>query len=245
MKNILIIGANSAIAEACAKQWAEQGYRFYLLARNTVKLKSIADDLTVRGADSVNIGTFDACEFGSHAADLNGAIQSLGHIDIVLIAHGTLSDQSSCENEFEAAITEFKTNALSYFSLLSHLANYFEQRKQGCIAVIGSVAGDRGRQSNYIYGSAKGAVDIYLQGLRQRMFKHGVHILTIKPGFVDTPMTRNFKKGILWEKPETVAKSILTAIEKKRNTIYTPWFWYWIMLIIKNIPEPIFKKISL
>ena len=138
-----------------------------------------------------------------------------------------------------------QTNALSVISLLTLLANHFEQQRHGCIAVISSVAGDRGRQSNYVYGTAKGALSIFLQGLRNRLHKSGVQVLTVKPGFVDTPMTASLPKGPLWATPEKVAEDIDKAIENKRNVLYTPSFWFLIMAIIKSVPESIFKRLSL
>jgi len=130
-------------------------------------------------------------------------------------------------------------------SLLTHLANYFETQKAGTLAVISSVAGERGRQSNYVYGAAKGAVSIFLQGLRQRLDKSGVHVLTIKPGFVDTPMTKELKKGLLWADPQAVAKLIHKGVAAKKSIIYTPGYWALIMAVIKAIPERLFKKIAL
>ena len=120
-----------------------------------------------------------------------------------------------------------------------------EAQKEGSICVIGSVAGDRGRSSNYIYGSAKAGLAAFTQGLRQRLSKFNIDILLVKPGFVDTPMTQEFKKGFLWASPERVARDICSAIDKRKSTLYTPWFWGWIMLVIKHIPESIFKKLKL
>lgn len=242
MKNILIIGATSAIAEATARIYAQQGSNIYLLARNIERLKTITEDLRIRGAMAVNHSNFDAQSFENHSNIINKAFETLGKIDVVLIAHGTLPDQKICEHDFNIALKEFNTNALSTISLLTHIANIFEKQRSGTIAVITSVAGDRGRQSNYVYGAAKGMVSIYLQGLRNRLFKSSVNILDIKPGFVDTPMTSQFKKGLLWAKPEVIAKDIINGIEKKKHTIYTPFFWRLIMLAIKNIPEVIFKR---
>ena len=143
------------------------------------------------------------------------------------------------------ATKEFDTNFISVVSLLTQLANHFSAKKSGTIAVISSVAGDRGRQSNYIYGAAKGALSVLLQGLRNRLYSDNVHVLTIKPGFVDTPMTSEIKKNFLFVKPEYVAAAIKSAVEKKKDVIYVPWFWRYIMLIIKLIPEFIFKRLSL
>jgi short-subunit dehydrogenase len=245
MKKILIIGATSAIAEAAARLWAAQGHSLYLLGRNSERLNTIAADLKVRGAGNAQSAVLDMNDFTRHADVLDAAATALSGLDIVLIAHGTLGDQKACELDFNTTLRELNTNTISVISLLTHLANRFEAQKHGSIAVISSVAGDRGRQSNYVYGTAKGAVTIFLQGLRNRLQKSGVQVLTIKPGFVDTPMTAEFKKGLLWVKPEAIAKSILSGIEKRRNVIYAPGFWMAIMAVIKIVPEQIFKKLKL
>lgn len=245
MQKILIIGATSAIAEACAKRFAAQGHSLYLLARNSSRLESLAQDLRVRGATSVHCARFEANALETHQALLEQVKTELNGLDRVLIAHGTLSDQQACEQSVELTLQELQTNALSVIALLTLLANHFEQQRHGSIAVIGSVAGDRGRQSNYIYGTAKGALSIFLQGMRNRLHKSGVQVLTIKPGFVDTPMTVSFPKGPLWATPEKVALDIDNAIEKKKDVLYTPGFWILIMLIIKSIPERLFKRLSL
>ncbi|WP_206199385.1 SDR family oxidoreductase [Parasulfuritortus cantonensis] len=242
---MLIIGATSAIAEATARLWATEGAQLYLLARDQERLAAIADDLAVRGATAVQTAPFDATAFGTHEAAIAHAHAQLGAIDIVLVAHGTLGDQRACESSFELAHRELNNNAVSVISVLTHLANRLAAQKHGTIAVISSVAGDRGRQSNYIYGAAKGAVSIFLQGLRQRLSKANVHVLTIKPGFVDTPMTRHFKKGLLWVGPDVIAKHIHASIIKGRSEIYAPPFWRLIMFIITNIPTKIFNKLSL
>lgn len=245
MQKILIIGATSAIAEACAKRFAAQGHNLYLLARNGSRLESLAQDLRVRGATAVHCTSFEANALDTHQALLTQVKTELNGLDRVLIAHGTLSDQQACEQSVELTLQELQTNALSVISLLTLLANHFEQQRHGSIAVIGSVAGDRGRQSNYIYGTAKAALSIFLQGLRNRLHKSGVQVLTIKPGFVDTPMTAAFPKGPLWATPEKVALDIEKALEKKKDVLYTPGFWMLIMLIIKSIPEVLFKRLSL
>lgn len=245
MRHILIIGATSTIAEATAKLYARQGAAFYLLARDQERLSDLANDLKIRGATSVFQAPFEANDFGQHEALLAQAIQNMGQIDLVLIAHGSLGDQKACETGFESALEAINTNAISVISLLTHLAPYFEQRKQGTIAVIASVAGDRGRRSNYVYGAAKGMVAIFLQGLRNRLCQSGVHVLTIKPGFVETRMTAAFKKGLLWTKPECIAEGIEWAIRKKKDVVYLPFWWLILMRGIQAIPEFIFKKMSL
>ena len=244
-KNILIIGATSAIAQAVAKIGAAAGDTFFLVGRHAAHLAAIADDLKVRGAKEVWVEACDLNDVEKHQALIDHVIQKLGHIDTVLIAHGTLSDQKACEKNFNFAYDEIKTNLISCISLLTILGNYFEQQRSGSIAVISSVAGDRGRQSNYIYGTAKAGLTTFLQGLRHRLHRAQVNVLTIKPGFVNTPMTKQFKKGLLWATPDVVAVSIVKAIEKKKSEIYVPWFWRYIMCVIKSIPESIFLRSKL
>lgn len=245
MKRVLIIGATSAMAEACAKRWAAPGNRFFLVARNAVRLDQIADDLIVRGAQA-EVYRLDINHSAAHAEMLAAAKNSLGEFDIVLIAHGTLSDQSACQLSVEQTVAEIHTNGLSTVALLTLIANLMEPQRHGAIAVISSVAGDRGRPSNYVYGSAKAMLSAFCEGLRARLFKAGVHLLTIKPGFVATPMTAGLAlPKLLTASPEQVARDIDNAISKKKNILYTAWFWRWIMLVIKAIPEPIFKKLSL
>ncbi|MDP3759052.1 MAG: SDR family oxidoreductase [Ramlibacter sp.] len=245
MKSILIIGANSAIAAAAARLWAAQGHRMHLMGRSGDRLATLAADLKIRGASSVGHTLMDANDFALHAALLERAMTELGVIDIVLVAHGTLGDQAACERDFGLALDQFNTNALSVISLLTHLGAQFERQGHGTIAVIGSVAGDRGRRSNYVYGAAKAAVATFTQGLRNRMNASNVQVLTIKPGFVDTPMTSGFPKGALWCSPERAARGILAAINRRADVAYVPGFWRWIMLIVRSIPEAIFKRMSL
>ncbi len=245
MQRVLIIGATSAIAEATARLYAERGARLHLVARNRPKLDAIADDLLVRGAPEVTRAALDVSDFTAHVSVLDEAWRTLGDVDVVLIAHGTLPDQKACESSVETALAEFATNGTSTIALLTLIANRMQTAGRGSIAVISSVAGDRGRASNYLYGSAKAAVSTFLSGLRQRMAKHGVDVVTIKPGFVDTPMTRDLKKGALWAKPEAIAEGIVRAVDKGRPVAYLPWFWFGIMTIIRCIPEFLFKRLSL
>ena len=245
MKNIVIVGASSAIAEASARIWAKQGNRLVLVGRNSENLAVMAADLKIRGAKLVEVYCADLNDLKLHEDILQFAIDSMGGIDLILIAHGTLPDQQLTQRSVELTMKELSTNALSTISLLTLVANVFESQKSGAIAVITSVAGDRGRQSNYIYGSAKAMVTTFLSGLRQRLTPQGIAVITIKPGFVDTPMTKEFKKGLLWAQPQQVAKSIVKACEKGSSVIYTPSFWALIMLIIKIIPERIFQKLKI
>jgi hypothetical protein len=245
MSNILILGATSAIAKHTSRLFAADEHHLYLVARNEDKLKSMQQDMLVRGASSVNYQSIDLSDDGLHAGLIRHATETMGSIDTVLIAYGTLSEQKKSAKNYENTLKELQINCLSVISLLTLLANQLEEQKSGTLAVISSPAGDRGRQSNYIYGTAKGALTIFLQGLRNRLAKSKVHVLTIKPGFVDTPMTKDFKKGLLWVSPEVISKGIYTAIRKKREVVYLPFFWRYIMLIIKSIPEKIFKHLSL
>jgi decaprenylphospho-beta-D-erythro-pentofuranosid-2-ulose 2-reductase len=245
VKKVLIIGATSAIAEATARVLAQRGDALYLVARNELRLAAVASDLLVRGSPRVGTEVLDANDIAAHEAMLARADSFLAGYDTVLIAHGTLSDQKACEGSVDLTLREINTNGISVIALLTRIADRLAQRRTGTIAVISSVAGDRGRSSNYVYGSAKAMVTAFLSGLRQRLSKCGVNVVTIKPGFVDTPMTAAFPKGPLWARPEKVAAGIVRAIDKQRGTVYLPGFWHPIMLVIKAIPESLFLKLSL
>ncbi|NOY61806.1 MAG: SDR family oxidoreductase [Gammaproteobacteria bacterium] len=245
MKKVLIIGATSAIAQESAKLFAARGDALFLVGRNSDQLTAITEDLSVRGATLVQHECVDLNEIDRHKPLIETAITALDGLDTVLIAYGTLPDQQVCAHATEQMLQALNTNAISVMSLLTLLANAFEQRGSGTIAVISSVAGDRGRQSNYVYGAAKAAVSTFMSGLRNRLQPQGIQVLTIKPGFVDTPMTKAFDKGLLWVKPEVIAKGIMAAIDKGKDVVYLPWFWRYIMLIICAIPERLFKKLKL
>ena len=245
MLKVMLIGATSAIATATAQRYAARGARLYLLARDAERLALMARDLEVRGAPAVHTAV---CDLGAtfEAETLIAAAQrDLEGLDVVVIAHGVLPEQSACEQDVALLRAAFEINTLSTLALLTPLANLMQSQRSGTIAVLSSVAGDRGRQSNYVYGASKAALDAFLSGLRNRLAKHGVQVLTIKPGFVDTPMTAAFKKGPLWATPESIADGIVRAVDKKRDVVYLPWFWRGIMLVIRAIPERVFKRLSL
>jgi decaprenylphospho-beta-D-erythro-pentofuranosid-2-ulose 2-reductase len=244
MKKVLIIGASSAIAEHCARIWAARGDKLYLVSRNESHLRTIATDLKVRGASEMATNCVDLNDMDQHIEFLDAAEDAMGDVDVVLIAHGTLPNQKSCELSVEETLAEIQTNALSTVSLLTLIANRFEAKRDGTICVISSVAGDRGRASNYVYGSAKAMVTAFASGLRQRLHKSNVAIVTVKPGFVDTPMTADFKKGLLWARPNAVATKIVRAIDVSRTEVYVPGFWWAIMMFIKVIPSRIFRKLK-
>ncbi len=243
--NVLIVGATSAIAYETAKNFAGDGAHLFLVARNEEKLAAVADDLRVRGARGVETYLLDVNAMERHQEMFDRALTALDELDMLLIAHGTLGDQHKCELSVAETMKELNTNALSVISMLTIAANYFEQRKKGCIAVISSVAGDRGRQSNYVYGTAKATVSTFLQGLRGRLAKSGVSVVTIKPGFVDTPMTAAHKKGLLFAQPGVVGKGIYHAMMQRKEVVYLPGFWRPIMFVVRSIPERIFKRLPL
>ncbi|MCC7207467.1 MAG: SDR family oxidoreductase [Anaerolineae bacterium] len=242
---LMIIGATSAIAHETAKCFAADRAELFIVGRDADKLAAVQHDLEVRGATHVIPHVLDLNDLAQHGAMVAAGYGALGGLDAVLLAHGTLPDQTSAQASVEATLREFQTNALSYISLLTLLAGRFEQQRRGCIAVVSSVAGDRGRSSNYIYGAAKGAVSLFTSGLRARLGKVGVSVVTVKPGFVDTPMTAHLKKNPLFAKPDRVGKRIYTAMLKGEDVVYVPWFWQYIMLIIRLIPERVFKRLSL
>lgn len=250
MKRIVIFGATSAIAHEVARLWVARGADIVLVGRNEEKLQSRWRDLRVRagaaGAERVHMLQADLDRLERHPALLAEARAALGGIDAVLIAHGTLPDQAACVREVSRTLAEIHTNALSVISLCTLVGNLFEQQGHGCLAVISSVAGDRGRQSNYVYGAAKGMVTLFLQGLRNRLAPQGISVLTVKPGFVDTPMTAAFeKKGALWATPQQVGQGIVRAMDRGADVAYLPWFWRGIMAVILAIPEPVFKRLKL
>lgn len=244
MQKILIVGATSAIAEACARTWAQGGAALFLLGRRLDCIEAIAADLRVRGAAEVGVAQLDVNDLDQHEPVIEQARAMLGGIDIALIAHGTLPDPEITLRSVESGMAEFKTNGSSSIALMTRLAAVLEAQRAGCLAVVSSVAGDRGRASNAIYGAAKAAVTAYASALRQRLTRSGVDVLTIKPGFVDTPMTAHIEeKGALWATPERIASGIIRAIERRRNVVYLPWFWRPIMTIIRLLPEFVFRRL--
>jgi short-subunit dehydrogenase len=245
MQRILIVGATSAIAEASARLFASRGDALFLAGRSSERLQAMAEDLKVRGASQSDTFVYDARDFDRIPALLRAASEQLGGLDAALIAHGSLSDQAACQRSVEQLREEIDVNAVSVMALCTHLASQLESQGHGVIAVISSVAGDRGRQSNYVYASAKAAVTAFTSGLRQRLYPLGIRVVTIKPGLVSTPMTAAFKKGALWATPASVAADIVRAMDGGSGVIYTPWFWRPIMWIIRSVPETLFRRLRL
>lgn len=244
-QSVVIFGATSAVAQALSKLHANVGDSLVLVARNNEHLESIAADLKVRGAKSIHCINSDLAKTDKHPGLLENIENHAGDISKYYFFYGVLPDQAQCEASWEQTLEVLNTNFTSKISLLGLLANKIEKEQNKSLIVVSSVAGDRGRQSNYVYGTSKGALSIYLQGLRNRLHKANCPVITIKPGFIDTPMTKSFDKNFLWASPEKVAKDIYRAALKNRDVVYAPWFWRYIMLIIKSIPESIFKKLNL
>jgi decaprenylphospho-beta-D-erythro-pentofuranosid-2-ulose 2-reductase len=241
---VLVVGATSAMAAEAARIYAAHGARLFLTGRNSQRLEAVAEDLRVRGA-AVETAVLDATDRRRCEEVVEAAWTSFGGLDVALVAHGVLPNQARCQVSVADAVDAMEVNFLSTVALLTPLANRFEAARAGCIAVITSVAGDRGRQSNYVYGAAKGGLDRFLQGLRNRLFHAGVAVVTLKPGFVDTPMTAGLKQGPLFASARRAGRAIHRAIERRRDVAYIPWFWRPIMAIIRALPEAVFKRLRL
>ena len=241
---VLILGATSAIARATAAAFAAKGNDLYLAARDNDELERTAADLQIRYGVKVSYGLFDAEAIETHEPFFQAVVQEMHGISGVVLAFGFLGDQLAAR-DFKIGAKVIANNFTGAASFLSICANYFEPLKFGFIIGITSVAGDRGRQSNYVYGAAKGALSLFLQGLRNRLSSSGVRVITVKPGFVDTAMTFGMPGLFLVASPEYVGNRIVGALNKSSDVIYLPWFWRYIMLIIKHIPEFIFKRMKL
>lgn len=237
-QRVLILGATSAIAAEVARLYAAEGAALHLIGRNADKLQVLVTSL---GVDATHeVADFDRLEQAESV--IERASERLGGaIDVALIAHGALGEQLDTERRFDAAEAVLRTNFISVVALLVPLANRLEQQRSGVIGVITSVAGERGRPRNYTYGAAKGGLNIYLQGLRSRLFKAGVSVVTLKLGPVDTPMTVSHTKNALFAKPDSVAASIVSSLRGTTPEVYVPGFWAAIMPVVRNTPERIFQ----
>lgn len=244
-RKILVLGSTSGIAEATCRIWAMQGASLFLVARNADKLAAVAADLRARGASFVDTAVADLDDTDRHPALLAHAVNSLQGLDIAYLAHGVLGDQAQAEQDFNTAAHILHTNLMAPVSLLTWLANFFVQRHAGTIAVLSSVAGDRGRKSNYVYGSSKSGLSVFLAGLRNRIDREGVTVLTIKPGPTKTAMTAGMKGSEKFADVNKVAASIVKAIDARADTLYVPFQWQPIMFVIRHIPERVFKKLNL
>lgn len=243
--NILLIGSSSAIAVAIARAYARDNHALFLVSRDPARLTIQKNDLEVRGADRVETFCTDLTDTCRHPALVDAAVASLGTIDLVLVCHGVLPDQRACEQDYAAVHASVEVNVLSVLSLLTSLGNFFELQGSGTLGVITSVAGDRGRPSNYVYGASKAMLSTYLEGLRARLHRRSVVVVDIRPGLVDSPMTRDIPKGPLFSSTTRVATCILHGIAREKRVIYAPGYWRFIMGVVKLIPDVIFKRLSL
>ena len=244
---IVIIGGTSAIAVQCARIWVQQDpIDLTLIGRDTARLKKIADDLEIRSPDSfINVLESDFLEPQSIKSVSQKIIEN-GNVDIVLIAQGDLIEQEHCEQDLDSCNHSLLINAVSPILFAEAFANHFEEVGRGHLALIGSVAGDRPRKSNYIYGSSKNMLEFLVKGLQHRFTGTNIKITIIKPGPTDTPMTAKAKtRNMKLAKVEVVADDIVKSIEKGKLVVYTPWKWRFIMFVVKKIPGFIFNKMNL
>jgi short-subunit dehydrogenase len=242
-KRILVLGATSGIAQACIRLWAARGDSLFLVARNADRLNAVAADASVRGAAHVDTAAADLDDTSSHPALLAHAVNSLAGLDIAFIAFGVLGD--SGDHSFASAEAVLHTNLVAPVSAITWLGDYFAQRHVGTLAVMSSVAGDRGRKSNYIYGASKAGLSAFVNGLRNRIDREGVRVMTIKPGPVRTAMTESMKGSEKFADVEKVAATLVKEIDKGTDIVYVPGIWRIIMTVVRAIPESIFKKLNL
>jgi len=243
MPTVLILGAASDMAVAIAKKFASKGYAVQLAARNVQRLQPLQSDLAIRFNTTTTLLEFDALNFNSHESFFNSLAAKP---EVTICVFGYLGDNEVARTSWTETEKIIQTNYTGAVSILNVVSNYYATRKSGTVAGISSVAGERGRQSNYMYGSAKAGFTAYLSGLRNRMFREGVHVLSIQPGFVYTRMTENLPlPALLTAQPEQVANAVYGGVIKKKNVVYVKWFWRWIMFIIKSVPEFMFKKLKL
>ncbi len=244
--NILIIGATSAIAQVTARRFAQEKHAFFLVARAQDKLSIVADDLRSRGASRCEVFVLDVDRIEQYAPMIEAAYNAYPSFDVVLIAHGILTSQPEASENPSVTANCMFTNATSVMALTAHLLPRLKQARKGCLAVISSVAGDRGRAALYTYGAAKAALNVFLQGVRGELLPFGIRVITIKPGYVDTPMTTHIKKNILFAPVERVGAHIHHLIQAgKSGEFYVPRFWWIIMTILRLIPESIFLRLPI
>ena len=245
MRNVIVFGATSAIAAEVCKRWAARGDRLHLVGRDPVRLAAIAEVCAAAELGAVTSVVTDLRDFARAEVLVAEALVALGgRVDLVFIAHGDLGDQARSERDFAEAARIVETNFLAVVALLVPLASALERQRSGALAVITSVAGDRGRPRNYTYGAAKGALHVYLQGLRSRLAGAGVDVTTLKLGPVDTPMTASHRKNALFATPARVARDIDRAIDRRAREAYVPWFWRPILWVVRHTPEPIFQRLG-
>lgn len=245
-KRILVLGATSAIAERWARLRAARGDRLLLVGRDPAKLAVVADDLRARGAADALVADSDLADTDGASERFAAFVERLGGVDIVMVAYGILGNQAESQSDMDRLEQGLRTNFVSAALWCELAAGALAASGAGTLVAISSVAGDRGRRSNYAYGAAKAGLSVFLDGLAHRFAGTAVTVIAVKPGFVDTPMTAHVQKGgPLWATPDRVAADIERAIAKRRAVIYTPWFWWGVMTIIRNLPRAIFNRMNI
>jgi decaprenylphospho-beta-D-erythro-pentofuranosid-2-ulose 2-reductase len=245
MKKVVVLGATSGIALEVQRQLARQGCELLLVGRSPQRLAELQGDLAIRGARQVFSYAADLACVQQHAAIFEFVRRTFPDFDTVLLAYGSMHDQKDSETSVDVLLEELQVNFVSATAILTLFAADLERRRTGCLAAITSVAGDRGRRSNYVYGSAKGALSLFLQGLRSRLYPAGVRVITIKPGPVQTPMTDHLPNAARFADPEQVARDIVRALERRSpDVLYTPKIWRYVMTGIRQIPETLFKRLA-
>ncbi|SFG20812.1 Short-chain dehydrogenase [Duganella sp. CF458] len=243
---ILLLGATSTIMRQVALNLIGKDDKVCLAARNTEELAVIAADLRIRtGAALITTHKFDTSDFATHQELVETAQHELGGLDIVVAGTGALGDQLKARQSLATIKDIIDSNYVGIATTFSVAANILEQQGSGCLCVLSSVAGDRGRQSNYLYGSAKSGMSAFMQGLRNRLAPAGVRVITIKLGFIDTKMVAGKSGTFLMASPEAAGAHIAKRVREGADVVYFPFFWRYIMLIIRNIPEFIFKRMKL
>jgi len=246
MKKVIVLGATSGIALEVQRQLAQRACELLLVARSPERLAALQSDLLMRGAAQVLIYSADLSFVAQHGGVMEFARERFPDFDTVLLAYGSMHNQKDSEVSIPVLSEELQVDFVSAAAILTLFATELERRRTGCIAAITSVAGDRGRRSNYVYGSAKGGLSLFLQGLRSRLYPIGVRVITIKPGPVQTPMTDGLPHATHFADPQQVARDIVRGLEHRSpDILYTPTFWRYIMTGIKLIPEAIFKRLPL
>jgi short-subunit dehydrogenase len=244
---VIVLGATSAIAEATARLYASEGAELLLVGRKLERLAAVAADLRLRGATRVETAICDLADTGDVALAFAHFVAALGGLDHVLLAYGTLGDQKKAEHDLSAARANLKVNFTSAAAWALAAADTLEQQGHGSLVVLGSVAGDRGRRANFVYGAAKAGLATLVEGIAHRFANSGPRAVIVKPGPVVTPMTEGFanRKGLMWATPEKIASIVRGAADRGGPVVYAPWFWRWVMLIIRFLPTPIFNRLDI
>lgn len=245
MKKILIIGANSALALPCIKIWAKKDYSLFLVGRNEAKLEYLKNDLEKKYNINVQISVKNLINKKNCDELKDEYFRENNSLDILFICYGILGEQENLLSNNDSLVNHVFINSISKIIIINSFLSHFKKQKKGSIAVITSVAGDIGKSSNFIYGSSNATLSNYLTGLRQYLFRFNINVVNVKPGLLDTPMTSNFKKNFLFSNPNKICNTLVNSIEKKNNDVYLPFYWRYIMFVVKLIPKFLFNRIKI